>query len=109
MSQTLAADFRSCPRLMSSASLPMSCRSCPVIERGSFARAAATRRAPAPMSFPVLAGRQRAEHIEVVRRHLPAEDLHRIAEPGDCECGDVFRAEAVEDCLAFSIMLKARH
>ena len=49
------------------------------------------------------------EHIEVVRRHLPAEDLHRIAEPGERECGDVFRAEAVEDRLALAIMLKARH
>src|SRR5439155_21724140 len=55
------------------------------------------------------ADRSDAEHIEVVRRHLSAEDLHRIAEPGERECGDVFRAEAVEDRLALAIMLKARH
>jgi len=55
------------------------------------------------------ANRSDAEHIEIVRRHLPAEDLHRIAEPGEPECGDVFRAEAVEDRLTIAIMLKARH
>src|SRR5213075_2282661 len=55
------------------------------------------------------ANRMHAQDIKIVRRHLPAEDLHRIAEPGERECGDVFRAEAVEDRLALAIMLKARH
>ena len=54
------------------------------------------------------ADRSDAEHIEVVRRHLPAEDLHRIAEPGERECGDIFRAEVVEDRLALAIMFKPR-
>src|SRR5204862_41753 len=36
-----------------------------------------------------------AKHIEIVRRHLPAEDLHRIAESGERERGRILRRGAM--------------
>src|SRR5690242_18802742 len=55
--------------------------------------------APANWSHP--------EHIEVVRRYLPAEDLHRITESGESERGLILRPEAVENRLTLAKMLEA--
>ena len=53
--------------------------------------------------------RTHAQHIEIVRRHLPTEDLHRLAECGQRECGRIFRREAIENRLTLAKMLKPRH
>src|SRR5262249_46703267 len=53
--------------------------------------------------------RKHAEQIEIVRCHLAAEDLDRVAEPGERECGRILSREAIEDRLAFAKMLKPRH
>ena len=50
-----------------------------------------------------------AKHIEIVRCHLPAENLHRLAKSGERERGRILRREAIEDCLTLAKMLKARH
>src|SRR5262249_47026159 len=49
-----------------------------------------------------------AEHIEIVRRHLTAQDLHRIADPGESKRGLILSGEAIEDRLTLAKMLKAR-
>src|SRR5439155_18263799 len=50
-----------------------------------------------------------AEDVEVVRRHLAAEKLHRIAQSGQSERDDIFALEPVENFLAGAEMLKPRH
>src|SRR5262249_8772193 len=45
------------------------------------------------------------EHIEIIRCHLPAEDLHRIAETGERERGRILCSKPVEDCLTLAKML----
>src|SRR5205807_2505238 len=53
--------------------------------------------------------RLHAEDIEVVRRHLAAEKLDGIAQPGQSERNNVFTGEPVENLFARAEMLKARH
>src|SRR5205085_12237957 len=53
--------------------------------------------------------RSHAEDVEVVRRHLAAEKLHRIAQSSQSERDNIFALEPVENFLAGAEMLKPRH
>src|SRR4029077_5343592 len=48
------------------------------------------------------------EHVEIVRSHLAAEQLHGIAKSRQRERKQVFGSEVLTNCLASAIMLKPR-
>ena len=52
--------------------------------------------------------RTHAEHVEIVRRHSPAEDLDGVAQTRQREGKDILGSEAVEERLSIAVMLKAR-
>src|SRR5438045_3675272 len=50
--------------------------------------------------------RTHPKNIKIIRGDPAAEDLHRIAQSCQSESENVFRTEAVEDCLRFPVVLE---